>query len=193
MKIQIRKGSLAEHSTEAAVVTLFEGETELNGAAALLDQRSGGQIREIIRMGDFAGRVNQTALLYTRGDLPAKRILVVGLGKRLDFSPERLRETFARAGQRVRSLNITEFSASLNTAHIDLPLEQMAEAVVEGVILGLYRFLPFKTVDREQEVEVATFTILERTRSSGQEPRRQKSSPRRQTSRAISSPRHPMR
>ena len=44
---------------------------------------------------------------------------------------------------------------------MDLPLERMAEAAVEGVILGLYRFLPFKTMDREQEREVATFTILE--------------------------------
>ena len=68
MKIQIRKGTLADHSTEAAVVTLFEGETALDGEAALLDQRSGGQIREIIRMGDFTGRVNQTAAaLYPRG------------------------------------------------------------------------------------------------------------------------------
>ncbi|MCE5263199.1 MAG: leucyl aminopeptidase [Deltaproteobacteria bacterium] len=161
MKIQIRKGSLADHSTEAAVLTLFEGETALDGEAALLDQRSGGQIREIIRMGDFAGRVNQTALLYTRGELPAKRILVVGVGKRLDFSPDRLRETFARAAQQIRSLKIAEFSASLDTAGIDLPLERMAEATVEGVILGLYRFLPFKTLDREQEVEVETFTIVE--------------------------------
>lgn len=161
MKIQIRKGSLADHSTEAAIVTLYEGEPVLGGVAAVLDQRSGGQIREIIRMGDFTGRVNQTALLYTRGALPAKRVLVVGMGKRLDFSPERLRETFARAAQRIRSLNITDFSASLDATHIDLPLERLAEAAVEGVLLGLYRFLPFKTVDREQEVEVAAFTILE--------------------------------
>jgi leucyl aminopeptidase len=161
MKIQVRKGSLAEHATEAAVVTLFEGETGIKGVAALLDQASGGQIREIIRMGDFTGRVNQTALLYNRGDLPAKRILVVGLGKRLDFSCDRLRGVFANAAQRIRSLNIVEFSTSLNIASTDLPLERMAEAVVEGVILGLYRFLPFKTVNREQEGEVTGFTILE--------------------------------
>ena len=161
MKIQIRKGTLANHFTEAAVVILFEGETALEGAAALLDQQSGGQIREVIRMGDFTGRVNQTALIYTQGDLPAKRILVVGMGKRLGFSTDRLRETFARAAQRIRSLNITEFSASLSIAQIDLTPEQMAEAAVEGVILGLYRFLPFKTVDREQEADVETFTILE--------------------------------
>ena len=75
----------------------------------------------------------------------------MGLGKRLDFSPDRLRGAFARAAQQIRSLNISEFSASLNIRNMDFPLERMAEAAVEGVVLGLYRFLPFKTVDREQE------------------------------------------
>ncbi len=161
MKIHVRKGSLAEHATEAAVVALFEGETGLDEIAALLDQRSGGQIGEIIRMGDFTGRVNQTALLYTRGNIPVKRILLVGLGKRFDFSSDRLRGAFAKAAQQIRSQNIAEFSTSVNITHTDLPMERMAETVVEGVILGLYRFLPFKTVDREREDELSGLTILE--------------------------------
>jgi len=160
MKVQVRKGGLSEHATEAAVVALFEGEPGPDSVASLLGKECCSRIGEIIRMGDFQGRVNQTALLYTWG-LPAKRILVVGLGKRLDFSEDRLRGAFARAAQQIRALNITEFSTSLHIAGIDLPLERMAEAVVEGVILGLYRFLPFKTLDREQECEVTGFTILE--------------------------------
>jgi len=47
MKIQVRKGSLAEQETEAAVVTHFEGETRLEGTAALLDERSGGLIASL--------------------------------------------------------------------------------------------------------------------------------------------------
>ncbi|MCX5837144.1 MAG: leucyl aminopeptidase, partial [Deltaproteobacteria bacterium] len=162
MKIQVRKGSLAEHATEAAVVALFEGETGLTGVAALLDERSGGLIGEILRRGDFTGRTNEIAVLYTRGDLPVRRIVVVGVGKRPDFSPDRLRGAFARAAQQIRSLNISGFSTSLNIRNMDFPLERMAEAAVEGVILGLYQFLPFKTVDREQNREVTKFTILEK-------------------------------
>jgi leucyl aminopeptidase len=161
MKIQVRKGSLAEHVTAAGVVTLFEGETGLDGAAALLNKRSGDLIGEILRMGDFTGRTNQIAVLYARADLPVRRIVVVGLGKRLDFSPDRLRGAFARAAQQIRSLNIGEFAAAINIPNVDLPLERMVEAAVEGVVLGLYRFLPFKTVDREPSRELTDFTILE--------------------------------
>ena len=160
MKIQVINGSLQGHATEAAVVTLFEGETGLTGSAALLDEKSGGLIEEILHRGDFMGRTNQIAVIYTQG-IPVKRIVVVGLGKRIDFSSDRLREAFARAAQQIRSLNICEFSASLDILKMDFPPERIAEAAVEGVILGLYRFLQFKTVDREQDREVVGFTILE--------------------------------
>jgi leucyl aminopeptidase len=160
MKIQVRKGSLPDHTTEAAVVTLFEGDTGLTEIAALLNEKSGGLIEEILRRGDFTGQTNQTAVLYTRGDFPVKRIVIVGLGKRPDFSLDRLRGAFAKAAQKIRSLNISEFSSSMNIGNMDFPLEQMTEAAVEGIVLGLYQFLPFKTVDREKNREVERFTIL---------------------------------
>ena len=161
MKIQVRKGSLAEQDTEAAVITHFEGETALEGAAFALDERSGGLIGELIRLGDFTGRMNQISVVYTRGGFPVKRIVMVGLGKRTDFTLERLRGAYAKAAQHIRALNIGEFSSALQRRGIDLPLERMVEGIVEGVVLGLYRFLPFKTVDREQNHEIAAFTLLE--------------------------------
>lgn len=161
MKVQVRKGSLAEQETEAAVVTLFEEETALEGAAALLDKKSGGLIGGILGLGDFTGKMNQISVIYTRAGFPVKRIVLAGLGKRADFSLERLRGTFARAAQQIRSLKIGEFSASLPSKGIDLPLPQIAESAVEGVLLGLYRYLPFKTVHREPNHEIDLFTLLE--------------------------------
>ena len=161
MKIIVKKGSLAEQETEAAVVTHFEGETGLEGVASLLDERSGGLIADIIRLGDFTGRKNQISVIYTGHGFPVKRIVMVGLGKRADFTLERLRGAYAKAAQQIRSLNISEFSTALHFRSADLPLERMAEGVVEGALLGLYRFLPYKTVDLEQHHEITGFTLLE--------------------------------
>jgi len=161
MKIKVKKGSLAEHETEAAVVTHFEGETGLEGAALLLDEKSGGLIADIIRLGDFTGRKNQIAVIYTGHGFPVKRIVMAGLGKRADFTLERLRGAYAKSAQKIRSLNISELSTTLHFRSADLPLERMVEGVVEGVILGLYRFLPYKTVDLEQNHEINGFTLLE--------------------------------
>ncbi len=161
MKILVKKGKLSESTAEAAVVTHFEGEANLSGVAAQLDEKSGGIIGEIIKAGDFSGRLHELAVVYSRGSLPIKRIIVVGLGKRLDLSLDRLRGAFARAAQHIRSLHVGAFSTAIHFGVIEFPLGQVTEAVVEGVILGLYHFTSFKTVDRQNIFEVSEVTILE--------------------------------
>jgi leucyl aminopeptidase len=160
MRILVRKGSLAEQASEAAVLALFEGENVLDETATLLDKACGFPVRDLLRMGDFTGRVSETSLIYTHG-CPVKRIVLAGLGKRIDFSPDRLRGALAGAARQIRSLKVAEFTTAVHIAQTDLSAERMAEAMVEGIVLGLYRFLPFKTVNQEQEGEVSGFTILE--------------------------------
>ncbi|MBU4120147.1 MAG: leucyl aminopeptidase family protein [Proteobacteria bacterium] len=161
MKIHVKKGDLAESATEAAVVAHFEGEPGLDGAAARLDKMSGGFIGDVIGQGDFTGRLYQILVIYSRGSVPAKRMVAVGLGKRSDLTLERLRGAFSKAAQHIRSLNIGEFATSLDLGSVALSIDRIAEAVVEGVRLGLYRFTPFKTAEREQIREIANFTILD--------------------------------
>lgn len=161
MKIIVKKGKIGEHAGEAAVVTHFEGEAHLGGAAAKLDKKSRGLIGEIVTSGDFSGRLHELSVIYSRGSLPVKRVIVAGLGKRADFSLDRLRGAFARAAQHVRSLKLSEFSTSMDFGDIDAPIEQVTEAVVEGVELGLYQFTPFKTLERQEVRDVSEFMILE--------------------------------
>jgi leucyl aminopeptidase len=160
VKINVRKGKLAEASTEAAVMIHFEGEAGLCGTAATLDAKCDGFIADVIGRGDFTGRLNQISVIYSRGSIPVKRLVVVGLGKRADFSPERLRGAFSTAARQIRSLNVKEFSTSLDFGSVDLAPGPAAEAAVEGVLLGLYQFTPFKTIERENIREVFEFTIL---------------------------------
>jgi leucyl aminopeptidase len=160
VKINVRKGKLTEVATEAAVVIHFEGEAGLCGAAVAIDETCGGLIRNIMSQGDFTGRLNQISVIYSLGRFPAKRLVVVGLGKRADFSPERLRGAFATAARQVRSLRVKEFSTALDFGSIDLAPDRATEAVVEGVVLGLYQYVPFKTVDREDIREISEFTLF---------------------------------
>jgi leucyl aminopeptidase len=161
VKVHVRKGNLAEVATEAAVVAHFEGDANPGGIAAKLDKKSGGLIGEIIAQGDFTGRLNEVAVIYPRGDLPTKRLVLVGLGKRADFSLERLRGAFSKAAQHIRTLKVSEFSTSVDFKKVNLPLDQTSEALVEGVILGLYRFKRFRTIDPDEIREMSVLTIME--------------------------------
>jgi leucyl aminopeptidase len=97
---------------------------------------------------------------YTGGIIAAKRIVLVGVGKKADFTTEKLRGAFATAARHVRSLKIEEFSTSVDFIFLKKPLDEIARAVVEGVSLGLYQYTSFKTVDRDNIKAIRKFTIL---------------------------------
>ena len=161
MKIVVKRGEITGFRTAAAIVPCFEGGGELQGKVRLLDKKSGGLIKEIIRAGDFEGRHLQVSVTYTGGIIPAKRIVLVGVGKKTDFTTEKLRGAFATAARYVRSLKIKEFSTSLDFIFLNKPLDEIARAVVEGVSLGLYQYTSFKTIDRDKIRAVKEFTIIE--------------------------------
>ena len=69
---------------------------------AAVDKALGGLISEAIAAGDLRGKKGEVALFYSRGAVPARRVLVVGLGPLDDFSPDAVR--WAAASAAVRSI-----------------------------------------------------------------------------------------
>jgi len=104
----------------------------------------------LIEADDWSGAFKKTLLIYPRGALAARRLLLVGLGKRTQISTERLSEAAAVAAQRARELKVERYL-------FDLPqIEQIepaatAQALAEGSLLGLYRFLQYRTNLSDQE------------------------------------------
>ncbi len=159
MNIQVIEGDLTQHKSEAVVLINFEGEAKILGAPSSFYKRAGGRIAKVIDLGDFKGKKGEVSLHYTEDGFPVRRVVIVGMGKRTDLSLERIREAFAKAAQQVRSVNVAEFSTSLDFGDLGLSIESIAEAVTEGVILGLYRYLPYKTVDKKDRQKISSLKI----------------------------------
>ena len=166
MKIHVQRGKIAAYRTEALVLAHFEDSATPEGMAALLDQSCSGQIRDLLAGGDFKGKLHQTSVLYTRGAIPAGRIVMAGLGKRADFNLEKLRGAYAKAVQQIRALNLKECAVTLDRKLLNRPLSELTEAVLEGMMLGLYRFTPYKTIDRENITEIQHIHIVEENEGS---------------------------
>jgi leucyl aminopeptidase len=145
MEIRVIAGSIQSIEDELIVVNLFEDVQEPGGATGAVDQVLGGAIRDAAGSGDFRGKRGETLLLYTRGALPASRVLVVGLGRedRLDLNT--VREVGAVAARKARDLGVVSYSSIVHGGgQGGLGLEAAAQAVVEGSILGLYRYQELK-------------------------------------------------
>jgi leucyl aminopeptidase len=136
-------------------VTVYKGETP---------QDLGEDATAVVSDGDFAGKANETALLYGQGGL-APRLLLVGLGERNLFTLEKLRRAAATAARRARTLGLQSAAFSL----ADLPVagtREVARAVAEGARLGLYRFDRHKSATNGQDLGV--FWLLADEESFGE-------------------------
>lgn len=148
---------------ETVIIGVFEKPSSLTGAAASLDTTSGGMIRRLIEQGDFTGKLNQTLPIFGNPLNPDCRILLVGLGREEEFTPDRLRSACGSAARAARERNARGITIPYDFVdHPSCPVPQRVRAYVEGVRLGLYRFLQFKTKDGNndhQDPIICTITI----------------------------------
>jgi len=104
----------------------------------------------LIEADDWNGAFKKTLLLYPRGAISARRLLLVGLGKRAQITSERLSEAAAVAAQRARELKVERYRFDLPRSE-QIDLAAAAQALAEGSLLGLYRFLQYRTNLSDQE------------------------------------------
>lgn len=159
--ISVAQGSIQESKDDTIIVNLFEGVERPGGATGAIDQALGGAISDLIANGDLKGKAGEVAVLYPRDAMPAKRILVAGLGKSDDFDVESVRKAAGVAIDRARQLNATSISTIVHGGGIgNLPVAIAAQATAEGSLLALYRYDAEKK-DPEDEHEPQSLTIVE--------------------------------
>ncbi len=161
MDVKLELGSIQKTAADAIIVNLFEGVEVLAGATNAVDKVLNGAITDVIRSGDFRGKLNELCVLYSRGALPASRVIVVGLGKVADFSVDRVRQAAAWSARRARDLgckSIATVAHGAGTGQIDAMTA--AQAVVEGTLLGLYEWREHRNAPRERG-PLESLTIVE--------------------------------
>ncbi|UCC51555.1 MAG: leucyl aminopeptidase [Anaerolineaceae bacterium] len=161
MKIHVEQGSIQASSADTIIVNLFSDVTTPGGATGTIDQALGGAISDLIAGGDLKGKVGEVAVLYPQGAINARRVLVVGLGKRDGFDLEGVRLAASAAIKRARALNASYVATIVHGAGIGgLDVQSAAQATAEGSLLSLYRYDAQKHNDDEQQ-EIETITIVE--------------------------------
>jgi leucyl aminopeptidase len=161
MEIRVLAGGIQSTEDELVVINLFEGVEKPEGATGAVDQAMSGAIRELIADGDLTGKRGETAVLYPRGAIPASRIVVVGLGPQDEFTLDSVRHTAALAAKKARDLGAKSFSSIIHGAGAGgLGVAQAAQAVVEGTILGLYRYQELKN-ESPDRADPEQFTLVQ--------------------------------
>ena len=164
MQIQIEQGTIQESQADTIIVNLFEGVTSPGGATGAVDQALDTAISDLIAQGDFMGKVGETAVLYPRELIPARRVILVGLGKQDKFDPEAVRRAAAAASKRAHQLKAKTIATIIHGAGIGgLDTTTATQATIEGSLLALYRYDAPKQNNDTHQIE--SLTIIEHDES----------------------------
>lgn len=133
MNISLKSGSISEIDTPLAIIGVYEGEA------------LPAPISEFVTTDDFKGAFKKTYLVQLAGQsgIAAKRVLLIGLGKRQEATPETLRRAFALATIRAKEINAP--GAAVQIPDLDsADRDAVVRAVADAFLLASYSFTEFK-------------------------------------------------
>lgn len=119
-----------------------------------------GRIKEIVEEETFEGKSGSTLVVRTNGEIAAKRILLVGVGKKKELTLEGLRRMAGTAVLAAREFKAKTATYSVEGLPASLELQDVAQAVTEGVLLSDYVFLEYKGKEKEEMQKMRMKTWL---------------------------------
>ncbi|MFQ6606441.1 MAG: leucyl aminopeptidase [Fidelibacterota bacterium] len=126
-----------EVTTDLFAIGISEEHT-LTAVGTSVDEYLNHQITDAIKLGDVKGKVGEAVLFY-KGQ---KRFLVVGLGKQEALDLEALRKAGGTVAKTAIDKKCKHVALEVFDSRVDAAASQ---AIVEGLILGSYQFLDYKT------------------------------------------------
>jgi leucyl aminopeptidase len=156
MKIDLVNKPLAEIETSALVLTVFEDEKDKN--IYCFDDKLNSRLNKLIGCGELTGKFKEVTMIHTDGFM-AERVLIMGLGKRCDFSLERLMAVSAVAARNIRRVNLDEMTVVGDLNLLEISGEDCCRAITEGITLGLYKFKKYTKSQQKDYRAISQLSI----------------------------------
>jgi len=142
VEIQVSTGDLFDQKGDTYVVTVPAGRRKLAGDAAAADSRLGGAIARARQQGLLTGSAGHLLEFPAPARVRAKRIVALEVGDKAgDLTSAKLRTLAATLSRQLRDMNAgtVVMTAPAGTWR-GLSAEVAAGSVIEGFLMGLYRF-----------------------------------------------------
>lgn len=161
MKVSVESQDPTRVSAELLALPIAKLDTtsRLPARVAAVDRALGGQIREVVRGGDFTGRAGETLALFGHGRGAPRRVLLIGLGEETKLDADAVRLAAGRAVQGAKARRARSIAFAL-PASTRLRAADAARAAAEGAVLGAFRADRWKTAKNDAAPSLARVTLI---------------------------------
>jgi leucyl aminopeptidase len=156
MRIEYQPTSWTDLECDLLAYPIFEDEPANSPALQPLAKATRGILADLLASGEFKPELHRTCKIHRPAGVKARRLLLLGAGKRASLDPARLREL---AGTAVRQGRLGSIKTVAFLDRSDQPANLAARVASEGAIYGNFDCDSYKTRDREGR-DVEGFILL---------------------------------
>ncbi|HPD61711.1 MAG TPA: M17 family peptidase N-terminal domain-containing protein, partial [Thermodesulfobacteriota bacterium] len=162
IKFKLRFGSIISEKAEVLVLPVFEETKTFQDSLGVVDSATKGLIKNLLLSGDFLGERYKTLMLYPLPEaLSARRIVLVGLGKKEKFDLDIMRGAGGNAFRYIRDLGIKTIHLPEDLIDVkNFSFAELLEAFLIGGSLGVYQFSELITTEKEKIKELDECVIV---------------------------------
>ncbi len=164
MVVTCELGALSEAKVDAVALFIFQDANGLIPQIASLGKQIGEKIQPAFSLKDFSAKKGELLSLYTEKSLVSPRLFLIGMGEMEKLSLEKIRRASAAAATAAQKMKIgtlgIEFpSATLSASTLKATSADVAQAVVEGATLSVYKYDKYITA-KDEEKKLGSLTIF---------------------------------
>jgi leucyl aminopeptidase len=159
MQIESTNGSYRDLDVQAIAIAVFKDEkADADGFLKELDSVTGGVIKSIIESEELKGKEAETVYLHLvgNGEIKARRLLLVGVGERSEYTNAQASQM---AGTAVRALRGNNVKSIAILPRLEGDPEEIASVVVEGAFMALFDPDKYRTEDKEAR-EISKLVVV---------------------------------
>jgi len=151
----ITASSIKKLRTQCLILPVYD-EKSLPTLTRTIDAATGGQIKQLLKTGDFQGKADQTALIPCEPLKGIERIILFGCGKKSEFNASALQSSINQAIKTLSNTKATQ--AAIAVSDIDTP--DAYRIISQTIISNLYKFSQLKSDLSKEKHRLKSIALL---------------------------------
>jgi leucyl aminopeptidase len=161
VEIKVGISEITRSKSDIIILPFFEDQKLSVWPLSIINEALGGLLSRLIDKGEIQGKYKEITQIFTLGKIESPKIMLVGMGKAPEIDLQKIRVCAAEVCKTIQNLKVDQVDFVVwkisNQRKTDFDI---AQSIVEGAILGSYRFNKHKYKDNQSESEIGIFNII---------------------------------